>query len=125
MPSEYQKIAELLRKLCEQEKHPFPQSRQPVEAPVTHGVYIIRGNDTILHVGRTPRGRYGLWQRLKEHLRGGSSFVRDYLNGQPASLREQGYTYQYLVVEGPRKRPLLEALATGKLCPAHIGTGRG
>lgn len=124
MPTEYERIAELLKELCEQEEHPFPQRRQPLTAPEGHGVYIIRSNDTILHVGRTLRGKEGLHQRLRDHLYGNSSFVRDYLNGQGATLREIGYTYQFLKEESDRARALLEALATGTLCPRHIGTGR-
>ena len=125
MPTECQRIAELLKELREQQKYPFPQRRQSLDAPKSHGVYIIRSNDTILHVGRTLRGREGLRQRLTDHLRGNSSFVRDYLNGQGATLRGEGYTYQFLVVKSDRERALLEALATGTLCPRHIGTGRG
>jgi len=109
--------------LCKQKEHRFPQKRQPLDAPKSHGVYIIRSNDTILHVGRTLRGREGLRQRLTDHLRGNSSFVRDDLNGQGATLRETGYTYQFLERESDRERALLEALATGTLCPKHIGTG--
>jgi len=124
MPSEYQTIANLLEKLLRQETHEFPQRRHRLEAPENHGVYIIRSNDTILHVGRTLRAKGGLQQRLTDHLRGNSSFVRDYLNGQGATLRETGYTYQFLVEQDARTRALLEALATGTLCPRHIGTGR-
>jgi len=125
MSTEYERIAELLEELLGQEKHRFPQKRQPLDAPEKHGVYIIRKNDTVRHVGRTLCGRYGLRQRLADHLAGNSSFVRDDddFNGEGARLRGNGYTYQYLVVECPRKRALLEALAAGTLCPAHVGTG--
>ncbi len=125
MPCEYHEIAELLEELLRQSRHQFPQRREPLDALENHEVYIIRWNDTVLHVGRTLRGGGGLRCRLSGHLSANSSFVRDDLNGQGARLREQRYTYQYLMVEGPRKRALLEALATGTLCPRHAGTGAG
>ena len=117
MSTECQTIAELLKELCEQKKRPFPQRRQPLTGPESHGVYIIRRNDTVLHVGKTSRAQGGLQQRLRDHLYGNSSFVRDDLNGQGATLRETGYTYQFLVEQDARTRALLEALATGTLCP--------
>jgi hypothetical protein len=60
----------------------------------------------------------------KNHLQGSSSFTNDYLKGKGAPLREEGYTYQYLELEDPRKRALLEAYAIGTLCPKHIGLGK-
>ena len=125
MSCEYHEIAKLLEELLRQNRQPFPQRHTPLDAPENHGVYIIRQNDTVLHVGRTQRARDGLRQRLTDHLYGNSSFVRDDQNGQGARLRGQGYTYQYLEVECPRKRALLEALAIGTLCPRHAGTGAG
>jgi hypothetical protein len=86
-------------------------------------VYIIRKEETVLHVGRTLRGRDGIHQRLKNHLHGSSSFTNEYLKGNGAILREDACTYQYLELEDPRKRALLEALAVGTLCPKHIGLG--
>jgi hypothetical protein len=39
MPSEYRKIAKLLKELRKQKKHPFPQKRESLDAPKSHGVY--------------------------------------------------------------------------------------
>jgi hypothetical protein len=123
MNSESQEVRMLYDELCAQPKRPFPQYRQPLDAPSKLGVYIIRKEEPVLHVGRTQRGRDGIHQRLKNHLHGSSSFTNDYLKGKGATLREEGYTYQYLKLEDPRKRALLEAYAVGTLCPKHIGLG--
>jgi excinuclease UvrABC nuclease subunit len=123
MNRESQKVMKLFDQLCKQPKRPFPQYRQSLVASSKPGVYIIRKDDTVLHVGRTLRGRDGLNQRLKNHIHGSSSFTNEYLKGNGAILRGDGYTYQYIVVEDPRKRALVEAYAIGKLCPAHIGLG--
>ena len=113
----------LFDELCAQPKRSFPQYRQPLDASSKPGVYIIRKGETVLHVGRTLRGRDGIHQRLKNHLHGSSSFTNEYLKGNGAALREDGYTYQYRELEVPRKRALLEAYAVGTLCPEHIGLG--
>jgi len=125
MNRERQIVKKLFNKLCKQEQQTFPKKYQPLNAPLKVGVYIIRKNKTILHVGRTPRGRKGINQRLKDHLHGSSSFTKNYLHGNGATLREKGYTYQYLELEDSRKRALLEHYATGILCPKHLGTGEG
>jgi len=113
----------LFDKLCAQPKLSFPTFRQPLDAPSKLGVYIIRNEEVVLHIGRTLRGRNGIHQRLKNHLHGSSSFTNEYLKGKGATLREDGYTYQYLALEDPRKRALLEAYAVGTLCPKHVGLG--
>lgn len=123
MNRERQTVKKLFGKLCKQEKQPFPKKRQPLDAPLKGGVYIIRKNKTILHVGRTHRGRNGIHQRLTNHLHGSSSFTKNYLHGNGATLRKKGYTYQYLELEDSRKRALLEHYAIGTLCPRHLGTG--
>ena len=123
MNSESQQVRVLFDELCAQLKRSFPQYRQPLDAPSKPGVYIIRKAETVLHVGRTLRGRDGIHQRLKNHLHGSSSFTNVYLKGKGAALREDGYTYQYLELEDRRKRALLEAYAVGTLCPKHIGLG--
>lgn len=125
MPSnERIEIEQLFEKLCKQVRHPFPQKRQPTDAPTDQGVYIIREGDVILHVGRTLRGKEGLQQRIKNHLSGSSSFSKNYLKVNGVNLREGKYLYQYLVVNDPRKRALLEAYAVGMLCPEHLGLGK-
>jgi hypothetical protein len=123
MNKESQEIKNLFAKLYAQPKQRFPQDRQKLNAPLEPGVYIIRKQETVLHVGRTLRGRGGIHQRLKNHLHGSSSFTNKYLRGDGAILRKDGYTYQYLKLEDPRKRALLEAYAVGTLCPRHIGLG--
>jgi hypothetical protein len=35
----------------------FPQEREQLIAPLEPGVYVIRKGDTVLHVGRTLRGK--------------------------------------------------------------------
>lgn len=123
MNSESEEIKMLFNELNVQPKLLFPQYRQPLETPSKPGVYIINKEETVLHVGRTLRGKDGIHQRLKNHLHGSSSFTNEYLKGKGAILREDGYTYQYLVLEDSRKRALLEAYAVGTLCPEHIGLG--
>jgi excinuclease UvrABC nuclease subunit len=123
MNRERQEVKSLFDKLCAQPKRSFPQYRQPLDAPSKPGVYIIRKEESVLHVGRTLRGRDGIHQRLKNHLHGSSSFTNEYLKGKGATLRKDCYTYQYLELEDPRKRALLEAYAVGTLCPKHIGLG--
>ncbi len=124
MNRECLEIKELFDKLCAQPRRPFPKSRQQLDAPSDPGVYIIRKNETVLHIGRTVRGKAGIYQRLKNHLYGSSSFTKKYLQGNGKRLQEDGYTYQYLVLKKPRKRALLEAYAIGMLCPKHIGLGK-
>jgi hypothetical protein len=121
MNGESRKIEDLFDDLCDKSKRTFPQCRQSLDAPKHQGVYVIRENETVLHVGRTLRAKNGLRQRLGNHLHGSSSFTRQYLKGKGSTLQEDGYTYQYLVLEDARKRALLEAYAIGTLCPKHIG----
>ncbi len=103
---------------------PFPERGQKLEAPQTHGVYLIRDRkETVVHVGRTVRGRNGLAQRLGNHLRGQSSFSREFLKGEPEKLR-RGYTFQFIEVPDDRERALLEHFATAWHCPVHLGLGR-
>jgi len=120
---ESQEIKKLFNKLCVEPKRPFPWFHQTLDAPSEPGVYIICKEKTVLHVGRTLRGRNGIHQRLKNHLHGSSSFTKKYLKGKGEILREDGYTYKYLVLKNPRKRALLEAYAVGILCPEHLGLG--
>jgi hypothetical protein len=119
---ERQAVKDLFTALRKQPMLPFPQARKKLEAPLKPGVYVIREGAIVLHVGRTLRGKEGLHQRLTDHLHGNSSFTQDYLQGKGAKLRE-GHTHQSLVVEPSRLRALLEAYATGTLCPKHIGLG--
>src|SRR5437899_658364 len=116
-------IEKWFRKLEKQPEQKFPKPREHLEAPTAQGVYVIRSpRGKVLHVGRSHRGRYGLWQRLHNHLQGYSSFVFEYLGDRPRRLRN-GYTFQCLEVRNPRLRALLEHFATAWHCPAHLGTG--
>ncbi len=116
-------IEKLFQRLNDQPKIPFPKRGQNLEAPYEQGVYVIRGpTKKVLHVGRSQRARWGLWQRLNSHLQGYSSFVFEYLDDHPGRLRN-GYTFQCLVVKDPKMRALLEHFATAWHCPAHLGLG--
>lgn len=123
MNNESHQVRMLFDELCAQPQRSFPQHRQPLDASSKPGVYIIRKGKTVLYVGRTLRGRDGIHQRLKNHLHGSSSFASEHLKGKGATLREYGYTYQYLELGVARTRALLEAYAVGTLCPEHIGLG--
>jgi len=122
MASERKKVKQLFKVLCRQQRMQFPQERKKLQATTEQGVYIIRKGDIVLHVGRTYRGKKGLYQRLMNHLYGSSSFTNEYLKGNGAILRK-GHTYQFLVVKNARLRALLEAYATGTSCPEYIGLG--
>ena len=101
----------------------FPEPRKKIPAPNKRGVYIIYSpKGKVLHVGRTPKARNGIAQRLRDHLNANSSFTNKYLKRDGSKLR-QGYKFKYLVVSDPRLRAFLEAYAIGYLCPAHIGLG--
>jgi hypothetical protein len=121
--NERREIKRLFNQLCNEIKRSFPKHHQSVKASSKHGVYIIRKGNIILHVGRTLRREGGLNGRLRDHLHGSSSFTDKYLKGNEAILREDGYTFQFLEVEDPRKRALLESYTIGTLCPKHIGLG--
>lgn len=113
----------LLQELLSQLKTPFPAAGAKLTAPTTHGVYVIRdAAGRVLHVGRTLRAREGLRQRLKGHLHGGSSFVREHFSGDGSLLRD-ACTYQFLAVDDARARALLENCAIWWLCPEHLGLG--
>ncbi|WP_157533274.1 hypothetical protein [Microbulbifer variabilis] len=121
MSNEAEEIKLLFQQLIQSEPFSFPKEREVLMAPKDRGVYLIFSNlGAVLHVGNTPTGKDGINQRLKDHLRGASSFVRDYLNGNGSSLRRECY-YKYLPVSKSRQRALLEAYATGCLCPKHFG----
>jgi len=120
MTTESKKIERLLA----QPQITFPERGQPLAAPCAQGVYIIRKDRRVMHVGRTVRGKKGLYQRLRNHLSGQSSFTKTSLGGRGHELRGV-YTYQYLEVEDARQRALVECYAAGVLCPAHLGVGQG
>lgn len=116
------KVHKLFTKLINSSLVKFPQKGK-VEITIEHGVYIIYSpKKLVLHVGKTHRGKNGLKQRLQNHINNSSSFSKQYLNKKGKVLRE-GYKYKFIIVKDPRLRTFLEALTTGMLCPAYIGTG--
>ena len=128
MPNkETRRIEILLNNLLNAKLYLFTDADKKLSSsrvPIKQGVYIIYSpTDKVLHVGRTLRGRRGLQQRLRNHLRGQSSFARNYLDGYGIKLCN-GYKFRFMVIENARERALLEALATGKLCPEHLGLGK-
>lgn len=123
MASELATVRALYRKLLRAPRLVFPPARASLEAPNTHGVYVLRSpRGEVVHVGRTVRGRRGLRQRLTNHLQGNSSFTNHFLHRKGAKLRGS-YTYAFVEVAHPRTRALLEAYAVGSLCPKHLGLG--
>jgi hypothetical protein len=117
-------VKRLLNELIGAPLQPFPSRGEKLAAPTAPGVYIIYDpTGSVAHVGRTPRGKDGLHQRLQDHLHNASSFSRKFLDGNGSKLRE-GYAFRSLVIRDARLRALVEAYATGSLCPAHLGLGQ-
>ena len=103
--------------------------RQPYKAfrrgcpdvPNEDGVYVIYGAfpTQVLYVGRTYRAArrrhpfnwWGLRRRLSAHR---SKYT--------PPQHSYHCSFQCLIVTDPRHRALLEAYATGVLCPADVGT---
>lgn len=123
MKNEPDIIRGLFQQLIKATRLPFPAPGRALQCPTCQGVYIIYdANGRVGHVGRTTRAREDLHQRLRGHLRCRSSFVNKYLKGDARQFRA-GYSYALLEVADARRRALVEAYATGVLCPLHIGTG--
>lgn len=123
--NEANEIAGLFKKLQNADAKKFPAKREVMDAPKPkdQGVYLIENEiGEVLHVGRTLGGKGGLHQRLKNHLSGTSSFMKNYEKIDCDELRKKCH-FRYITVRCPRKRALLEACAIGHLCPKHIGTG--
>jgi hypothetical protein len=115
-------IMDLYSQLIEATNHTFPQKGR-VNISSFHGVYIIYNpKGKVLHVGKTDRAKKHLSQRLQNHLYNQSSFSRIFLKFNGKILRNDFY-FKYLEIENARTRTLVEKLATGLLCPTHIGTG--
>lgn len=101
----------------------FPPAGERMSIPNLHGVYVIYdASGRVAHVGRTVRGKRGLYQRLNNHLQGASSFTVKALGGKGAKLRN-GFKFRYIEIEQSRLRALVEAYAVGQLCPDHLGDG--
>ncbi|MGB8276217.1 MAG: hypothetical protein WCF16_13210 [Alphaproteobacteria bacterium] len=123
MPREQNTVRALFTKLIGSPLQIFPDFHKKLNAPDRQGVYVIydpRGK--VAHVGRTPKGKGGVAQRLRNHMSGASSFTHHYLNGDGSKLRGK-YKFRCLVVDNRRRRVFLEAYAIGHLCPAYIGLG--
>lgn len=117
------KVKELFEKLLLAENRKFPLPKMALDATSERGVYIIYNpTGKVVHVGRTPRAKWGIYQRLKDHLSGKSSFTYNYLANNPNRLR-RGFTFKYIEVKNVKIMAYLEAYAIGNLCPEHIGVG--
>src|ERR1700690_3071511 len=104
MKNELTKLRIKFKELMRADNFKFPKKGQGLDAPVKKGVYIILSPfKKVLHVGCTPRAKYGLYQRLENHLSGQSSFVEKYLEGKATRLRK-GYYFKVLTVESARER---------------------
>lgn len=116
-------VKTLFEQLRRAPRQSFPVVRKPLVCSRRQGVYLLfDASGEVAHVGRTTRARAGLFQRLRAHLAGRSSFVIGFLKGRRSKLR-LGYSFSFIEVEDARLRALVEAYATGVLCPRHIGTG--
>lgn len=123
MHREFTNVRTLYSRLLAAEPIAFPLAGEGLEAPSAHGVYVIRSpRGTVLHVGRTVRGRHGLRQRLNNHLHGASSFAKQHFQGKGSKLRGT-HTFAFVKISNARMRALLEAYAVGNLCPRHLGLG--
>jgi hypothetical protein len=123
MNKELAQTTKLYKSLLHRKEQVFPMPRKGIEAPTKQGVYIIiDSRGSVVHVGKTSRGRGGIKQRLHDHLHGASSFTYEYLGGKGSKLRGE-YKYKFIEVANPRIRTLLEAYATALLCPRHLGLG--
>jgi len=120
---EPQRIKTKFKKLSKARQILFPLKRGEFKPSIQKGVYIIfDASDRPVHVGCTPRGQWGLYQRLSNHLQGQSSFVWNYRPLEKKGNKLRGkYFYKYLIVKSARQRKLLEAYAIGQLCPKYIG----
>lgn len=120
---ESKSIHQLFQKLLKAKQTSFPPKYQRLQAPTEHGIYIIYDpTGRVVHVGRSLRRHDGLFGRLSDHLQTKSSFTKEYMKGKGSKLRD-GYKFKYLAIPDPRKRALVEHLATGTLCPLHLGLG--
>jgi len=116
MTRDKKNVRALFTKLKHAPLYKFSPFGERLIAPMSQGVYVICGpGGRIAHVGRTPRASGGIWQRLRNHMAGASSFTRVTLNREGSKLRGR-YSYRCLAVKSPRLRALLEAYAIGVLC---------
>jgi hypothetical protein len=57
---------------------------------------------------------------LRGHMGNASSYVNKSLDRMGSRLRGT-YKFRWLAVEDPRRRMLLQSMATAQLCPRHVG----
>lgn len=102
----------------------FPRYPGGLQASKRRGVYVIydrRGR--VAHVGRTPKAKDGIAQRLRDHMHGQSSFAVHHLKNDGSRLWRENFEFRSIAVPSGRYRALLEAYAIGRLCPIHLGLG--
>ena len=122
---DHKRVEDLFNELMHSPLHRFPPFRGELKAPDQLGVYVIQTpRGKVAHVGRTPRAKGGIAQRLRDHMAGSSSFTIQYLKRGGSELRGK-YKFRFIVVKNPRHRALLEAYTIGQLCPDHLGLGEG
>ena len=123
------RVQEAVRNLRTSPSHPFPKEGEPFPADLTKtlnspGVYLIENRrGDVLHIGRTLRNR-PLRERLRDHLNNKSSFSVVSLDRDGRKLSREGCVFRAVGIPDEKQRAYVEALAIGKLCPKHIGTGR-
>lgn len=123
MTREQKRVKALFAELIRSPLQTFLEHGGKLDAPKGQGVYVIyNSRGRVAHVGRTPRAMGGIAQRLRDHLTGNSSFVKEEFDRDGSKLRGK-YKFQCIEVRDKRRRALLEAYAIGSLCPIHIGLG--
>jgi len=109
MTREQKKLRSLFTNLTQSPLQTFPAFREQLNAPNRRGVYVIyTPQGKVVHVGRTPRAKAGIAQRLRDHMSARSSFTIQYLKGDGSKLRDN-YMFRCIVVKDRRQRALLEA----------------
>ena len=94
----------------------FPRDGEKLDAPKQPGIYVLYGpRNKVIYVGLAA-GANGLRSRLMTHLVQSAFHESKY----GSALRSRG-GFRCLIVENRRQRKLLEAYATGCLCPTYLG----
>lgn len=107
-------IRTLFEKLQAATLQRFPAEGQKFSAPTQPGIYVLYGSrGKVRYVGQA-RGSQGLRARLMAHLNHHWHTAK-----YGSKFRTHG-SFRCLVVQNERQRALLEAYATGCLCPAYM-----
>jgi hypothetical protein len=96
-------VETLFKELVGAPRKKFPRSAVELNASRRRGLYVIydrRGR--VAHVGRTPKAKDGIVQRLRNHMRGQSSFVAHHLKGDGSRLWRDKFEFRWIVVRGGR-----------------------